>query len=617
MAPREPPPQAAKTPLARKTRSSRILKQIEDNENEDLPSTQLLTDTPRRSARKSVRPPKDYFDIVENSSMRSASKSKRDNELAKGEEEEEEAVVQQKTAAEAGKKARKPKRKAKKSKSRKENCTVEAMELEQEDGQKAAKEECASPVLSSAACAEAVIPSEQPAEEAQVEQASSPPSIDSEMKSSSLEDDKEMDSNQVEIIDLNLTSSDADFDDLGLRPLDSVEDVEVEVEEMASLIVVDDDMEGALNRTFDAGGGSRESSPPAQAVEQQEQPQSQCVDRPNRREVPVKIVLTDDQDRNTTLNTTDCLATDKPKAEAYRFPTPFKAKSKPQFKFGKADESARKSQLAYLNKELEPSCSLRRRSKSFSELNRTKNKTVSFFSPIEVAAVNEIDQRWESLNVSKVQLLNKCNTPGKLKPRTKLPNFAAIHQKQFNNMENIMEHMERKAARAKNLISSAVKQQQQPALASAQKSAAKKAPGSNALAAAHHTLSKAAKKIELSSGTPLKRVQPLAPIKPAEAQRQQQLSSSRILVQPQLKSRLPLPLPATTAAKVFTATAASRDAADETCRSKVEARRQRHMEMFKSRNRKENKFDFIRGVRTNRRFQLQMEHRQQLEENKK
>lgn len=49
-------------------------------------------------------------------------------------------------------------------------------------------------------------------------------------------------------------------------------------------------------------------------------------------------------------------------------------------------------------------------------------------------------------------------TPQKAKPtRTKLPNFAAIHQKHFEKMENLVDHVNRKAERAKILTNSASK----------------------------------------------------------------------------------------------------------------------------------------------------------------
>lgn len=41
--------------------------------------------------------------------------------------------------------------------------------------------------------------------------------------------------------------------------------------------------------------------------------------------------------------------------------------------------------------------------------------------------------------------------------RTKLPNFAAIHQKQFQKMENLADHVARKQERSKVLINSTSK----------------------------------------------------------------------------------------------------------------------------------------------------------------
>ena len=49
-------------------------------------------------------------------------------------------------------------------------------------------------------------------------------------------------------------------------------------------------------------------------------------------------------------------------------------------------------------------------------------------------------------------------TPQKAKTsRTKLPNFAAIHQKNFEKMESLVDHVNRKAERAKLLTNSASK----------------------------------------------------------------------------------------------------------------------------------------------------------------
>lgn len=195
--------------------------------------------------------------------------------------------------------------------------------------------------------------------------------------------------------------------------------------------------------------------------------------------------------------------------------------------------------------------------------------------------------------------LPKSNTPGKLKARKKVPNFAAIHQKQFDNMENLEEHIERKKARAKELTSSALKQL--PRVESVQK----KVP---AAAAVRTARPKAVKKIEIPTNTPQKRMVALTPMKVDAIPRQKN--------EIQIKSRLPVP----TVTNVFTSTSVpgvpSQPVDRDLLQNKVEARRQRHMDMFKGRKIKEKKTDIIRGVRSNRRFELQMKHRQQLDEKK-
>lgn len=196
--------------------------------------------------------------------------------------------------------------------------------------------------------------------------------------------------------------------------------------------------------------------------------------------------------------------------------------------------------------------------------------------------------------------LTKSNTPGKLKARKKVPNFAAIHQKQFDNMENLEEHIERKKARAKELTSSALKQL--PRVESVQKKVPAAAP-------ARTERSKAVKKIEIPANTPQKRMVALTPMKVDAIPRQKN--------EIQIKSRLPVP----TVSNIFTSTSVPAVPSQPVDRgfplqNKAEARRQRHMDMFKGRTIKEKKTDIIRGVRSNRRFELQMKHRQQLEEKK-
>lgn len=189
--------------------------------------------------------------------------------------------------------------------------------------------------------------------------------------------------------------------------------------------------------------------------------------------------------------------------------------------------------------------------------------------------------------------LTKTNTPGKLKPRKKVPNFAAIHQKQFDNMENLEEHIERKKARAKELTSSALKQP--PRVESVQK----KVPAVTNILGADRARPGAVKNIDITANTSKKRIIPLTPMKVETIPRQKKCS------------RLPIP----TAVKVFSSTSVE-PGQRPLFQDKAEARRLRHMNMFKGRTVKEKTTDLIRGVRSNRRFELQMKHRQQLEEKK-
>lgn len=182
-----------------------------------------------------------------------------------------------------------------------------------------------------------------------------------------------------------------DLEELGLKPLNRDEEKE---EDIPSLIVLDDEMgeeqdDDILNRTFDAE--------PENAVEQ---PETKSTNN-SEPVAAIKIILTDAQDQDTTIlnpNNNSILATNKPKA--FKFPTPLKANSKPSLMFSVGNTSARKTQLALYNKELEDSCSIRRRSKSFTDITETRNKTVTIFSPIEVMSTADIDKRWDCLDVS-------------------------------------------------------------------------------------------------------------------------------------------------------------------------------------------------------------------------
>ncbi|XP_060646768.1 uncharacterized protein LOC132784890 [Drosophila nasuta] len=426
------------------------------------------------------------------------------------------------------------------------------------------------------------------------------------------------------------------MNDLGLSPLKKQDEVvkqdDDDVEEMPSLIVLDDeDPAEEQNRTFEI-----EESPEKQP---DELPHSQFLDieMPTLQmspEVGIKVVLTDENDENTTI--LKAMGTPKSsKSKAYKFPTPFKSTSKMNLNFTDVKSTIKKK---ILNADASRSS---RRSKSVCDLTQEHTKTVSFYSPIEVSTVSDIDKRWEEeFNFSHVTQRRKRSKsvdapiinskiplpkfygitkaspmPVKLKARTKLPNFAAIHQKHFSKMENLVDHIERKAVRAKELTSSAKK-------LIPGNSSAKKLPTNSSKLTSDEARPKAIKNI----GTLM------TPMKPEEAERKRKLPTPRniMVVQPQqvvTSSRLPLlTKPAATKPKIITTAATSvvpsnaakkpEMAASAIVKNKLEERRKRHMEMFKGRTTKENRSDLIRGVRSNRRFELQMEHRRQMNENK-
>ncbi|KAH8388290.1 hypothetical protein KR093_002987, partial [Drosophila rubida] len=670
------------TPVAKKTRSAARLKSCDEELQTKTPnastSMRLLSETPRRSARKSVRPPKDYTDIIENNGMRSARKDNSNKMLtpidAVGEAETVEDVTHKWSAVDVGRASRKRTRKAKRAASKKAKLQVE-LEGQAEDNDENQEEQEMS--LKDATISEIVTDAKQSSvkkaatkftgtEAEATAKAETVPEVENEtsavpvaelaIKSSTvpasevtvtaaIETVKAVET-VVEVEALN-HSLDApamlvtaeDMNDLGLSPLTKQEELvkldDDENEEMPSLILLDDeDPAEALNRTFEIDETEEEQS--------NELPQSPLMDLEMPKlqmspEVPIKVVLTDENEAETTL----LKASDTPKStklQAYKFPTPFKSKSKLNLKFGDIKNSNKKNIL-------NSSTACRsRRSKSVCDLTQEQPKTVSFYSPIEVSTVSDIDKRWEGFNTSHVTKRRKRSKsldtsivkskiprpkffgankaplplPVKMKARTKLPNFAAIHQKHFSKMENLVDHIERKAVRAKELTSSA-KKIISGTTASAQKSSAKKLPLNNTLAAVR-VPPKAQKKIALSESL-------MTPMKNEEAERKRNLPTPRniIVAQPQqamTSSRLPLlTKPAVQKAKIVTSTAATNVAtkpavaASSIVQNKLEARRKRHMEMFKGRTTKENRSDLIRGVRSNRRFELQMEHRRQMNEN--
>ncbi|KAH8414657.1 hypothetical protein KR215_011274, partial [Drosophila sulfurigaster] len=739
------------TPVAKHTRRATRLKSCDEELQPKTPnastSMRLLSETPRRSARKSVRPPMDYEDIIENNLMRSARKDNNNKTVIDADVETEDAPEEEThkwQAAEVGRAARKRGRKAKRMANKKaklqqeEEQTTEAadednaedneeevevptvelvpsakkqssvtktaskvavatLEIEAEEAVKVAtvieeKEEIEEPtaeLVSSAKKqssatkaskvadatleieAEVVVKAATVIEVEEEETAAIVPEVEvkekpetvteavlesvpedegtdevagEEKASTALEAPETLTVHTAEVIVMPSTVHEVCLDqslevlpagvtaevmhDLGLSPLNKPDEVvkrdDDDVEEMPSLIVLDDeDPAEEQNGTFEI-----EESPEKQP---DELPHSQFLDieMPTLQmspEVGIKVVLTDENDENKTI--LKAMGTPKSsKSKAYKFPTPFKSTSKMNLNFTDVKSTIKKK---ILNADVSRSS---RRSKSVCDLTQEQTKTVSFYSPIEVSTVSDIDKRWEEANFTSQEYspnfldltqfsfiefygITKAPSPMpvKLKARTKLPNFAAIHQKHFSKMENLVDHIERKAVRAKELTSSAKK-------LIPGNSSAKKLPTNSSKLTSDEARPKAIKNI----GTLM------TPMKPEEAERKRKLPTPRniMVVQPQqvvTSSRLPLlTKPAASKPKIITKAATSvvpssaakkpAMAASAIVKNKLEERRKRHMEMFKGRTTKENRSDLIRGVRSNRRFELQMEHRRQMNEN--
>ncbi|XP_034659990.1 uncharacterized protein LOC117896072 isoform X2 [Drosophila subobscura] len=649
------------TPLAMKTRHGRKKSQANPELgspiNPEPPKTppssrrnMTKNETPRRSARKSVRPALDYDDIM----LRSATKEMK-NKVAEVIEEIEEPT-QKWTAAEVGRNSCKRSRKSRRASSKPKTILGE----KDEEVDKPDAAELPSTALDDDKPIIETIPEDTSTEKKDSKSGTEDEdeqcliSVGVEHITADETDEEAMPPTKQAVptvteektVEINAVSTaqaaraapnNTTLDDLGLCPLDEPMEqsehaaLEDEFEcEMPSLIMVDDDElaepdKSVLNTTFDAEERkSNESNVVAVDV-------SDCDAsvKPS-----IKVVLTTDDDQNQTLLNLAEIGTKSTKpspnrSKINRLPTPYKSRKSSSRKSPKAgkpyDQSA---QLA--NTEMR-----KRRSKSATTWDDIKSRTVSFRSPLEIAHVDDIDKRWERLNTSNVTNRRKRSmsvdeirpkgsripqpkffkggqviTPSKVKMRTKLPNFAAIHQKQFAKMENLVDHLDRKAVRAKVLTSSALKHE--PGAGST----VKKMPSSSAVAAGDCSRPRALRKIDwCSNPTAAKQpenglIDPPRPATLAKVPSQSRLplkSGSNIVSKPAFNL-------STNVVKKFTATSTA-TTVPTAFEDKVAERRQRHMEMFKSRSAPKQKTgQFIRGVRLNRRFELQMQHRRHMEE---
>lgn len=404
--------------MAKKTRRAVLQKQNEsilnretvpdDDELMSLPKTPSASirktcETPRRSARKSVRPTLDYTDIIEKNLLSSASKEKKDTTVLDKENLDEEKT-QKWTIAEVGRTSGKRGRKAKKAKlsrvekeqqkrsddeieQKQEDVDMKEQienkendEMKEQEEQKAVetdKKEVAEEDSKQLEVTEAITVSSSPnaCDENKKEKLNeeitdnkpfepTPVEIKVELCPDIIEDDVK----PVQELDQKIALfKEDDMDELGLCPLEAEQ--QSEEDEMPSLIMIDDgDTENELNVTFDAD------------------------EKANADEVMLVVpVIMEEQQIDEDLKQAEAadIESDSTKPKAYRFPTPFKRKVQTEF----TDCEASSSGIFLENPR-------HRRSKSIPRSNETKAKGVTFYSPVEMANVNDIDKRWENLNNS-------------------------------------------------------------------------------------------------------------------------------------------------------------------------------------------------------------------------
>ncbi|XP_037732604.1 proteoglycan 4 [Drosophila subpulchrella] len=639
------------------------------------------TETPRRSCRKSVRPAIDYDDII----VRSAKKVIA--EAIEGNPENGETSTQKWSSAEVGRNSRKRTRKSKcvttKKQKKEKEMPEDKIEEKQETKFEVPEEKPQDQEETAEVPTDLVEEVEQQGKPQAAESEKENPSKYNkvaeayELGLSPLEMDSQEDEPEIQAGDTTLTApqdknkEEAVEEEDKLSPVEDNDDQKhdekdeqasettrpaklnedklvanvpvVPEEEMPSLLVENEDLDepekSPLNTTYDAEekkdsdesviliSTSNLDASAILVVSPDKQPEA-CIPKPKIAEekAAIKVVLTTADDQNQTiLNLADVASpkASKPtKSKGFRFPTPYKAR--PVFNFTETVEAFDNKHMNKDSMKAEEPKYERKRSKSASDWNNTVSRTVSFQSPIEIANVEDIDERWKGLQISNVNNrrrrsksldenrckvskipkpsrgvipLNRTITPSKVNKRTKMPNFAAMHEKQFAKMESLLDHVERKAERAKVLTNSV--QKQLPG------STAKKPQSSTSVE--ERPRPKALKKIDMPADRSMVIERP-----------SNKLNSSRLPLKTTAPALNVAPKPAfnlsTSMVKTFNATFSSKPADSQD--NKLAERRQRRIEMFKGRTTKDQKEkgQFIRGVRLNRRFELQMQHRRHLEE---
>jgi len=287
--------------------------------------------------------------------------------------------------------------------------------------------------------------------------------------------------------------------------------------------------------------------------------------------------------------------------------------------------------------------SRRKRSLSVTDGESFMQKKVAFMSP-EIMNIDTIDEKMlqsfkEEMGNSMLKQvlssggggglhrkrsLSESGTPAKAK--IKVPNFKAIHEQQFKRMESIVDHAQRKAERAKRLATPS-KLPSLPEIREkkSENGAVSKIPTRKPLAkvsSSENILHQIKNRTIKRSNSAETRPKPSTSSKiPTSKETESQIGSG--------KKILPRILDANTkVSNVAKFTASSKKptvalsksiskegSSSQSMRAKVEERRERNMSLYKGNavkagldHRKKNE-NVLKGVRLNRRFELQMQHR--------